>query len=116
MTTDNVHEWDATDADHIEHMAALLPAWFCPRMADDDWHFGLLLTTGQLLHIETIDAVHATDGGGLWMDVRLGEPDGVHSEWMPARGWPRPTHSPTRRRTCSVNVAQVVCAVELADT
>ena len=117
MSTDGTtDDWERTELDErVERMAALLPAWFCERMATDDWHFGIMLTTGQMLHVETIEAVHQSDGG-VWLDVRLGEPDGVRSEWMPARGWPTPTHSPTRRRMCSVNAAHVVCAVELADT
>lgn len=116
MTTNPEHDWNNPDPDRVENMAAVLPAWFCSRMATDVWHFGLLLTTGQMLHVETIVDVHQSTTAGVWVDVVLGEPVGVFANSMHARGWPKPTHSPTSRRMCSVNVAQVVCAVELADT
>lgn len=107
---------NAPETLHAERLAKLLPAWFCERMAFDNWRFGLLLTTGQLLHVETIRTVTQAADGSVWADVELGEPCDVWDDWAAKHGWPRPTHAPTTRRECSVNVAHVVCAVELADT
>jgi hypothetical protein len=101
---------------HAARLAKLLPAWFCERMAFDNWHFGLLLTTGQMLHIATIQNVHQSADGGLWLDVELLEPDSFWNGRAIKRGWPAGAFAPTARRVCSVNVAHVVCAVELADT
>jgi hypothetical protein len=38
-------------SDDVEAAEKLLPAWFVPRMMTDEWVFGLLLVTGQVLAI-----------------------------------------------------------------
>jgi len=98
-----------------DRMARLLPAWLTERMLNDVWEFGLLLTTGQLLHIETIHNVCQAADGSLWLDVRLGKKSLAHADYA-AAGWPPMLHAVCDRDTCSVAVAQIVCAVELADT
>jgi hypothetical protein len=99
-----------------ERMSRLLPAWFTERMANDVWAFGLLLTTGRILHIETILDVSQAADGSLWLDVRLGKQGDVHTDYPEKSGWPPLSHAFNDRDTCSVAVSQIVCAVELADT
>jgi len=100
----------------LDRMTRLLPAWFTERMANDVWAFGLLLTTGRILHIETIHDVSQAADGSLWLDVRLGKQNAVDADHPQKVGWPPLAHSPTDRDTCSVAVSHIVCAVELADT
>jgi hypothetical protein len=85
-------------------------------MANDVWAFGLLLTTGRILHIETILDVSQAADGSLWLDVRLGKQGDVHTDYPEKSGWPPLSHAFNDRDTCSVAVSQIVCAVELADT
>jgi hypothetical protein len=114
---------DAAERPHLaisnaemDRMSRLLPAWFNERMANDVWAFGLLLTTGRVLHVETILDVSQAAEGSLWLDVRLGKQNAVDGEHPQKVGWPPLAHSPTDRDTCSVAVSHIVCAVELADT
>ena len=100
----------------MDRMSRLLPAWFNKRMSYDAWAFGLLLTTGRVLHVETIHDVSQAADGSLWLDVRLGKQNDVDAEHPQKVGWPPLAHSPTDRDTCSVAVSHIVCAVELADT
>ena len=93
----------------------LLPAWFTTRMMTDDWSFGLLLVTGQMLHIECINAIRG-EPGNVWLDVTMGVEFPVclrgNEDWSD-----RIVNSPTKGRTsASINAAHVVTAVELADT
>jgi hypothetical protein len=91
----------------LERCQKLLPAWFVPRMMDDTWVFGLLLSTGKVLAIEHIDEVHRAADGSLWIDVDMcGDP---------VDAWAA-LHAPTSRTRASVNVAHIVCALELSDT
>lgn len=94
----------------------LLPAWLTERMCGDTWHFGLLLTTGHVLYIETlVDVTQAADGS-VWLDVRLAEACDINVARATNAGWPKTIGRPTTRDMCSVALAHVVCAVELADT
>jgi hypothetical protein len=96
----------------LERCVKLLPAWFVPRMTDDTWFFGLLLSTGQTLTIEHIDNVSQAADDSLWVDVTM------HKEFY-AHGlaaWVIPICAPTSRVQASINVAHIVCAFELADT
>lgn len=113
-TDDNATSWEYVD---ISRMAKLLPAWFCERMAGDVWSFGLLLTTGHMLHIQRICDVKQAADHSLWLDVELAPPGDTAFGDMAAKcGWPAFLPAPTTREMCSVAVAQIVCAVELADT
>lgn len=107
---------DAYD-DKWERRRELLPAWFLERMALDSWQFGLMLTTGCVLYVESIADVTQAADGSLWLDVRLGSgPDESCAENAAKCGWPKMLTCPTSREMCSVALAHVVCVVELADT
>lgn len=98
------------------HATRLLPAWFTARMMTDNWSFGLLLTTGQVLCIHAIDNIVQAADGSIWLDVEMqsegswGLPDDTSISGVPA------LVSPTSRTKASVNAASVVAAFELADT
>lgn len=93
----------------------LLPAWFSARMSSDNWSFGLLLSNGWVMAINTITRFSQAADGTIWIDVemaeeRLGFWDG---------NLPKDTvifRSPTTRTTASLNAAHVIAAFELADT
>ena len=91
----------------VERCRKLLPAWFVPRMMEDAWVFGLLLSTGKVLAIEHIDEVRQAADGSLWIGIDMCRD--------PANAWAA-IHPPTSRTRASVNVAHIVCALELADT
>jgi hypothetical protein len=63
-------DWEIAFQTKVNKAAALLPAWFIPRMMSDHWEFGLLLVTGQLLHVEHIDDVSGWPGN-IWIDVTM---------------------------------------------
>lgn len=102
------------DGDVIGEATKLLPAWFVPRMMTDNWSFGLLLVTGQMLHIEIIDKVRGTPGN-VWIDVEMSANLPFETE---GKNWHKHIFcSPTADRTkASINAAHVVLAVELAST
>jgi hypothetical protein len=84
-------------------------------MMDDSWSFGLLLVTGQMLHIESTNAIRG-EPGNVWLDVTMGVEFPIclkgNQDWAN-----RIVSSPTKgRTTASINAAHVVMAVELADT
>ena len=65
---------------------ALLPAWFAGRMLATRGSFGFLLTTGDVVRISRITAVHVSSGGSILLDVLLdhaGVPSGVDTAWQP---------------------------------
>ena len=103
---------DADSYAYIMHCARLLPPWFTKRMMGDQWHFGLMLTTGRTLAISTIDRVVRDNTGALWLDVELLENKGAFWEGV----FPKLVFSPTSRTKASVAVSQIVAAFELADT
>lgn len=49
-------------------MTEILPIWYVERMGQDDWGFGLLLTSGELLAIERIMGV---SDDRQWFEVQL---------------------------------------------
>jgi hypothetical protein len=53
----------------ISKAAALLPAWFVPRMMSDEWSFGLLLNNGFVLAVSHIKAVRQAADGSIRLDV-----------------------------------------------
>ena len=74
-----------TDPDEA---ASLLPAWFGSRMIGLRGRFGLILTTGDVLRITSIGALHQSSGGTVLLDVLLdhgGIPDGIDLAWQPKR-------------------------------
>jgi hypothetical protein len=90
----------------------LLPTWFVPRMMDDVWSFGLLLTTGHVLAVQQLTDVRKAGDGSIWLDVTLCERPPYGAEKWPLKC----LVAPTSRLSASVAASQVVCAVELADT
>lgn len=90
----------------------LLPAWFVPRMMDDVWSFGLLLTNGSILCITSIIGVHKDATGNIWLDVDMME----ERPFCAGHSTGPFMIAPTSRTTASVNATHIVAAFELADT
>jgi hypothetical protein len=97
-----------------EKARKLLPAWFIRRMMDDEWSFGLLLTTGHVMCISRITDFHAGIEGE-WLDVEMLEHDNFWVRGLLEKGGKAIT-APTSRLMASVRVSQIVAAFELADT
>ena len=99
-----------TDPDEA---ASLLPAWFGSRMIGLRGRFGLVLTTGDVLRITSIGALHQSPIGGIvLLDVLLdrgGIPDGIDLAWQPKHYLGAPVPGAT---LATVNLAHVVAAVE----
>lgn len=94
----------------------LLPAWLGRRLIGLRGRFGLLLTTGDVMRITSIGAVHLSSDGLILLDVSLdhaGVPDGIDLAWQAKHflGAPHPGGT-----EASVNLAHVVAAVEFVDT
>lgn len=95
-----------------EEAASLFPAWIGSRMIGLRGRFGLTLTTGDILKITSIIALHKSSDGIVLLDVLLdnaGIPDGIDLAWRPKHylGAPVP-----RATVATVNLAHVVAAVE----
>jgi hypothetical protein len=93
----------------------LLPAWLGRRLIGLRGRFGLLLTTGDVLRITSIGAVHLSSDGLNLLDVSLdhaGVPAGIDLAWQTKHflGAPHPGGD-----EASVNLAHVVAAVEFVD-
>jgi hypothetical protein len=95
-----------------EQAAGPLPVWFCTRMIGLRGRFGLVLTTGDILRITSITALHESPHGVILLDVLLdhaGIPDGVDRAWQTKHYLGAPVPGATM---ASVNLAHVVTAVE----
>jgi hypothetical protein len=102
-----------TDQDEA---AELLPAWLGRRLIGLHGRFGLLLTTGDVMRITSIGAVHLSSDGLILLDVSLdhaGVPDGLDLAWRPKQFLGAPMPGAT---AATVNLAHVVAAVEFTDT
>ena len=102
-----------TDPDEA---ADLLPAWLGRRLIGLHGRFGLLLTTGDVMRITSIGAVHLSSDGLILLDVSLdhaGVPDGVDLAWRPKQFLGAPVPGAT---AATVNLAHVVAAIEFVDT
>ena len=98
-----------TDPEDAEN---LLPGWLGARLIGLHGRFGLLLTTGDVLRITTIAAVHLSSEGTVLLDVSLdsaGVPEGVDLAWRSKHFLGAPVPGATH---ATVNLAQVVMAVE----
>lgn len=97
--------------------AALLPAWFAQRMLGArQGNFGLMLSTGDVLRVAALRAVHLGPDGTVLLDLRLhhaGVPEGVDLAWQSRHylGAPLPEAA-----EATVNMAQVICAVAFTRT
>ena len=49
----------------------ILPAWFTDRLLQDEWPFGLLLSDGTVIGVQSIKDVKQGTDGTVWLDVRL---------------------------------------------
>ena len=98
-----------TDPDEA---ASLLSAWLGNRMIGLRGRFGLVLTTGDVLRITSIGALHQSPTGIVLLDVLLdrgGIPDGIDLAWQPKHYLGAPVPLAT---VATVNLAHVVAAVE----
>ena len=89
-----------------------LPVWFGTRMIGLRGRFGLVLTTGDVLRITSITALHESSHGAILLDVLLdhaGVPDGVDQAWQTKHYLGAPVPGATM---ATVNLAHVVTAVE----
>ena len=110
LTESRPIEW--THIKDQDDAAKLLPAWLGRRLIGQRGRFGLLLTTGNVVRITCIGAVHLSSDGLVLLDVSLdhaGVPDGVDLAWQAKHylGAPCPGGD-----EASVNLAHVVAAVE----
>lgn len=91
----------------------LLPAWFAARMIGARGSYGFLLTTGDVVRVSRVAAVHvAPEGGPVLIDVLLdhaGMPGGVDLAWQPKQFLGAPVPGAT---LATLNLAQVAMAVE----
>ena len=101
-----------TDPDQAD---ALFPSWLGRRLVGLRGSFGLLLTTGDVLRITSIAAVHLSSEGTVLLDVLLdhaGVPDGVDLAWRPKHYLGVPVAGTT---LATVNLTHVIAAVEFVD-
>ncbi|MCI5160603.1 MAG: hypothetical protein D3917_00965 [Candidatus Electrothrix sp. AX5] len=95
---------------NIAKATKLLPAWFIPRMMDDVWQFGILLSTNEVLAVEHIDDVHQASNGDIWIDVTM------CTETVEYHGLAQNIiTSPTSRPKASINTSHIIAALELHD-
>jgi hypothetical protein len=97
------------DADEA---VALLPPWFAARMLATRGAYGFLLTTGDVVRVSRVTAIHISSAGAILVDVLLdhaGVPEGVDMAWQAKHflGVPVPAAN-----LATLNLAQVVIAVE----
>jgi hypothetical protein len=95
-----------------EQAAGTLPMWFGIRMIGLRGRFGLALTSGDILRITSITALHESPHGVILLDVLLdhaGVPDGVDQAWQTKHYLGAPVPGATM---ATVNLAHVVAAVE----
>ncbi|MCG9885637.1 MAG: hypothetical protein MH825_08690 [Cyanobacteria bacterium] len=98
--------------DDLSELYALLPGWFAERMVIDVWSFGLLMVTGDIIAISSINKITQDASGALWLDVTLLDQQYAEKEINGHKLF----YAPTSRTESSVNVAHIVAAFELADT
>ncbi len=95
-----------------ETVVGMLPAWFGRRMVGLRGSFGLLLTTGDVLRLTSIAAVHQSSDGIILLDILLdhaGVPDGVDLAWRSKHFIGSPVQGAS---VATVNLAHIVAAVE----
>ena len=94
-----------------EQAAPTLPAWLS-RMIGQRGNFGLLLSTGDVLRITSIAALHESSTGVVLADVLLGQagvPDGVDQAWQTKHYLGAPVPGAVM---ATINLAQVVIGIE----
>lgn len=98
--------------DEVKMAKQALPAWLTERMMTDDWVFGLLLVTGQVVAIQRITAITKDASGTLWLDVLLASEAGTFPLKAGESAVPVMV-APTDRREASINASTVSMALEL---
>ena len=96
----------------VDKAATLLPAWIGRRLLGLRGRFGLLLTTGDVMRITSIGAVHHSSDGIILLDVSLdnaGVPEGADLAWRSKHFLGMPVPGATM---ATVNLAHVVATVE----
>ena len=96
----------------VDEAATLLPAWIGRRLVGLHGRFGLLLTTGDVMRITSIGAVHHSSDGVILLDVSLdnaGVPEGADLAWRSKHFLGIPVPGATM---ATVNLAHVVATVE----
>ena len=104
-----------TKMTYADEAAASLPAWLASRMVGLRGSFGLLLSTGDVMRVSSIAAVHQSKSGVILLDVTLdrpGVPDGIDFAWQPKQFLGAPVVGAT---LATVNLAHVVAAVEFTE-
>ncbi|QPB24443.1 hypothetical protein [Rhizobium sp. 007] len=89
-----------------EKMFEILPIWYIERMGRDDWGFGLLLTSSEIMAVARIEAISSER---QWMEVTMLEkgqgPVDINDISL--------LYAPTDRLKASVRIANVEAAFEL---
>jgi hypothetical protein len=101
-----------TKITYADEAVGQLPAWLASRMVGLRGRFGLLLSTGDVMRVGSIAAVHQSSTGTVLLDVMLdhpGVPDGVDLAWLPKHFLGAPVMG---AMLATVNLAHVVAAVE----
>ena len=110
MTAQDTTIWSRiTDPDEA---VSRLPAWFGAHMLAARGSFGLLLTTGDVLRISRLKALHVSSAGTVLLDVMLdlaGVPGGVDTAWQSKHYLGAPVAG---ANLATVNLASVVAAIE----
>jgi hypothetical protein len=95
-----------------EEAAGPLPIWFSTRMIGLRGKFGMVLTSGDIIRITSITALHESPHGVILLDVLLdhaGVPDGVDQAWQTKHYLGAPVPGATM---ATVNLAHVIAFVE----
>jgi hypothetical protein len=110
-----------THINDADMAVALLPAWFTTRMLGTRGSYGFLLTTGDVVRVSRVTAIHMSSEGAILVDVLLdhaGVPGGVDMAWQTKHflGVPVPAANLATLNLAHVIIAIEFTAAELAET
>jgi hypothetical protein len=91
-----------------------MPPWFAGHMLSGHGRYGLLLSTGDVLRVSRLMAVHVSSVGAVFLDALLdnaGVPINVDLAWQSKHFLGAPVPGAV---FASVNVASVIAAVEFS--
>jgi|AMFO01.1.fsa_nt_gi hypothetical protein len=86
----------------------IIPAWYTSRMMQDSRLFGLQMTNGKLIAINSINAVSSD---GKWMDVTLATEDEI--EFVDEKYQPITVAVADDRRSASIRISEIQTAFDL---
>lgn len=72
---DSVENIDGLE-EKVREATNLLPAWFVPRMMEDEWRFALMLASGDWVPLRRIEGVKQGPAG-VWIDALLLDAEGA---------------------------------------